>query len=101
MKQYGITHRPTGEPLDGRFWDLRIAREIAKSMGKDFMTTAWIGFHGLPAAACVMRDDDRLETICLYHTMAQQIADEMNAKQDGHTYEVRNVMLNTGVPQNG
>lgn len=101
MKTYGVTHSKTGAEV-ARFDDLRTANEVAKSLGKDFTTITWVGFGGLPAAACVMRDDGQLETICLYQSEAIRIAGIKNDNdQDPRDYYVQMVMINTAFPAGG
>lgn len=98
MKKYGVTHKNTGAEIV-RLDDLRSAVEVSRSLGPDFTTITWVGFGGLPAAACVMRDDGQLETICLYQAEAENIARIKNEmKQDGHTYKVVQVIINTHYP---
>ncbi|UXO93801.1 hypothetical protein Pan1_86 [Pseudanabaena phage Pan1] len=98
MKKYGVTHKGTGAEVS-RFDDLRTANEVAKSLGDHFTTITWVGFGGLPAAACVMRDDGQLETICLYQAEAERVAAVKNEmRQEGHSYHVQMVMLNTAYP---
>ncbi len=97
MKQYSITHKETGEPVAGPFWDLSVAVRIAKSFGPDFHTTTWIGFNGLPAVACVFRDDGQLEAICAYAAQAAVVAKAMNENAPGR-YDVKQVMVNTAYP---
>ena len=98
MKKYGIVHNKVSGEV-ATFDDLRTANEVAKSMGPDFSTVTWIGFGGLPAAACVMRNDGQLEAICLYRAEAEMICKSMKDNEMGlWTYEVRMVMLNTSYP---
>lgn len=96
MKVYGVTHKATGAEV-ARFSDLRTANEVAKSMGRDFTTITWVGFGGLPAASCVMRDDGQLETICLYQAEAARIAAFKNEHEPGR-FHVQMVMINTAYP---
>lgn len=98
MKRYGVVHNSSGIEIANTD-DLRKAVEVKKSLGPDFSTITWVGFGGLPAAACVMRDDGQLETICLYQAEAENIARIKNEmKQDGHTYKVVQVIINTHYP---
>lgn len=98
MKKYGVTHKNTGAEIV-RLDDLRQAVDVARSLGSDFTTITWVGFGGLPAAACVLRDDGQLETICLYQAEAEKICAIKNAnQQDPHSYAVVQVIINTAYP---
>lgn len=98
MKRYGIVHNASGIEV-GSSDDLRKAVALKQSLGPDFSTITWVGFGGLPAAACVMRDDGQLETICLYVAEAENIVRIKNEmQQDGHSYKVVQVIINTRYP---
>lgn len=100
MKRYGICDERTGEQvLPYTFECLGTAHHQAARMGEGLITVTWVGHFGLPSVAAVMRDDGQLETLCLYEAEAARIVAIKNKYDDGHTYSVTNVMLNTATGQ--
>lgn len=98
MKRYALVHKQSGLELV-QDTDLRKVNEVKKSLGPDFSTITWVGFAGLPSACCVMRDDNQLETICLYRAEAEKICAFKNASDtDPHSYTVVQVIINTAYP---
>lgn len=102
MKQYGVIHKLTGVTVAGPYDGLTQAHSVAKSFGGDFATVTWVGFFGLPAMACVMRqvgDVLVLETACLYKAKAEQLCREFGGEEEG--FRVVDVMLNYDYPHGG
>jgi hypothetical protein len=93
VKQFGVVDQRTNIQVAGPFDQMGVAHRVCKALGEGYATVTWIGFIGLPAVACVFRDDGQLETLCLYSTEADRIAKQKNEQEPG-TFKVLPVMLN-------